>query len=118
MPAFQPGLVHTPVTPFTPQGRVDLDRLGKLLDFHIANGADALALPTHAGESVSLTDSEKRALIEFAVKHVGGRVGRREEIAVHPFEVAINLLLADDPFDGIDRRGVAFGREFGAFLAV
>jgi 4-hydroxy-tetrahydrodipicolinate synthase len=73
MPAFQPGLVHTPVTPFTPQGRVDLDRLGKLLDFHIQNGADALALPTHAGESVSLTNAEKRALIEFAVKHVAGR---------------------------------------------
>jgi 4-hydroxy-tetrahydrodipicolinate synthase len=73
MPAFQPGLVHLPVTPFTPAGRIDFDRLGKLLDFHIRNGADALALPTHAGESVSLTDDEKRALITFAVKHVAGR---------------------------------------------
>jgi len=73
MPAFQPGLVHTPVTPFMPQGSIDFDRLGQLLDFHIRNGADALALPTHAGESVSLTDNEKRALIEFAVKHVAGR---------------------------------------------
>src|ERR1700681_831760 len=73
MAAFQPGLVHLPVTPFTPQARIDFDRLGKLLDFHIRNGADALALPTHAGESVSLTDAEKRALIEFAVKHSAGR---------------------------------------------
>jgi 4-hydroxy-tetrahydrodipicolinate synthase len=73
MPAFQPGLVHLPVTPFTPERRIDFDRLGKLIDFHIRNGADALALPTHAGESVSLTDNEKRALIEFAVKHVAGR---------------------------------------------
>jgi 4-hydroxy-tetrahydrodipicolinate synthase len=73
MPAFQPGLVHTPVTPFTPEQRIDFDRLGQLIDFHIRNGADALALPTHAGESVSLTDAEKRALIEFAVKHVAGR---------------------------------------------
>src|SRR5437879_5940982 len=74
MPAFQPGLVHLPVTPFTPDRRIDFDRLGKLIDFHIRNGADTLALPTHAGESVSLTDGEKRALIEFAAKHIAGRV--------------------------------------------
>jgi 4-hydroxy-tetrahydrodipicolinate synthase len=74
MPAFQPGLVHLPVTPFAPDRRIDFDRLGQLIDFYIRNGADALALPTHAGESVSLTDGEKRALIEFAVKHIAGRV--------------------------------------------
>src|ERR1700720_4350964 len=72
MPAFQPGLVHLPVTPFAPDRRIDFDRLGKLIDFHIRNRADALALPTHAGESVSLTDGERRALIEFADEHIGG----------------------------------------------
>jgi 4-hydroxy-tetrahydrodipicolinate synthase len=74
MPAFQPGLVHLPVTPFQPDRSIDYDRLGKLIDFHIRNGADALALPTHVGESVSLTDSEKRALVEFAVKHIAARL--------------------------------------------
>jgi 4-hydroxy-tetrahydrodipicolinate synthase len=73
MPAFQPGLVHLPVTPFAADRTIDYDRLGKLIDFHIRNGADALALPTHVGESVSLTDSEKRTLVEFAVKHLAGR---------------------------------------------
>jgi 4-hydroxy-tetrahydrodipicolinate synthase len=74
MPAFQPGLVHLPVTPFAPDRSIDYDCLGRLIDFHIRNGADALALPTHAGESVSLTDGEKRALIEFAVKHIAARL--------------------------------------------
>jgi 4-hydroxy-tetrahydrodipicolinate synthase len=74
MPAFQPGLVHLPVTPFTADRSIDYDRLGKLIDFHIRNGADALALPTHVGESVSLTDTEKRTLVEFAVKHIAARV--------------------------------------------
>jgi 4-hydroxy-tetrahydrodipicolinate synthase len=74
MPVFQPGLVHLPVTPFAPDRGIDYDRLGKLIDFHIRNGADALALPTHVGESVSLTDSEKRALVEFAVKHIAARL--------------------------------------------
>ena len=32
----------------------------KLIEFHIGNGADALALPMHAGESVSLPDGERR----------------------------------------------------------
>jgi 4-hydroxy-tetrahydrodipicolinate synthase len=74
MPAFQPGLVHLPVTPFAPDRRIDFERLGKLIDFHIRNGADALALPTHAGESVSLTDAEKRSVLDFAAEHVAGRV--------------------------------------------
>jgi 4-hydroxy-tetrahydrodipicolinate synthase len=66
--------VHLPVTPFSAERRIDFDRLGKLIDFHIRHGADSLALPTHVGESVSLTDDEKRALVEFAVKHIAGRV--------------------------------------------
>jgi 4-hydroxy-tetrahydrodipicolinate synthase len=74
MTAFQPGLVHLPVTPFAADRSIDYDRLGKLIDFHIRNGADALALPTHVGESVSLTDSEKRTLVEFAVKHIAARL--------------------------------------------
>jgi 4-hydroxy-tetrahydrodipicolinate synthase len=74
MPVFTPGLVHTPVTPFTADRRIDHDRYAKLIDFHIRNGADALALPMHAGESVSLPDAEQRALLEFAIKQVAGRV--------------------------------------------
>jgi 4-hydroxy-tetrahydrodipicolinate synthase len=74
MSVFEPGLVHTPVTPFTRDNRVDYDTFGKLIDFHIRNGADAVALPMHIGESVSLTDEEQRALLAFAIKEVHGRV--------------------------------------------
>jgi 4-hydroxy-tetrahydrodipicolinate synthase len=70
---FQPGLVHAPVTPFTREHRIDFDLYAKLLAFHLAHGADALALPMHAGESVSLSDGERRALLEFAIKTVAGR---------------------------------------------
>jgi 4-hydroxy-tetrahydrodipicolinate synthase len=62
---YQPGLLHTPVTPFTREQRIDFDRCATLIEFHLANGADGLALPMHAGESVSL--------MEFAIKHVNGR---------------------------------------------
>jgi len=71
---FTPGLVHTPVTPFTHGARVDYDRYSKLIEFHLKHGAESLALPMHAGESVSLSDEERRKLLEFAIKQVKGRV--------------------------------------------
>jgi 4-hydroxy-tetrahydrodipicolinate synthase len=71
---LQPGLVHTPVTPFTRDHRIDFDLFEKLIEFHIRNRADSLALPMHAGESVSLTDDEQRVVLEFAIKRVAGRV--------------------------------------------
>jgi 4-hydroxy-tetrahydrodipicolinate synthase len=74
MTVFQPGLVHAPVTPFTSEQRIDFDVFGKLIEFHIRNGADALAVPMHAGESVSLSEAEKNAVFEFAIKRAQGRV--------------------------------------------
>src|SRR4030088_472386 len=69
MTSLQLGLVPAPVMPFGREHRIDFDLSGKLLDFHQRHGADALALPMHAAESVSLPESEKRAVVEFAIKH-------------------------------------------------
>jgi len=74
MSTFQPGLVHTPLTPFTREHRIDYALYEKIIDFHLRNGADALALPMHAGESVSLTDAEQRELLRRAIAKVDGRV--------------------------------------------
>ncbi|HEY1544635.1 MAG TPA: dihydrodipicolinate synthase family protein [Xanthobacteraceae bacterium] len=63
------GLVHTPVMPFTPDRRLDLDLFGRLIDFHERHGAQALAVPMHAAESVSLTEAEKHAVVAFAARH-------------------------------------------------
>ena len=74
MADFQCGLTHAPVTPFKRDNSIDYDTYAKLLDFHIRNGAHALALPMPEGEDLSLTDTEQRRVIEFAVKQVKGRV--------------------------------------------
>jgi len=74
MPIFEPGLVHTPVTPFKRDQSIDFDTYAKVIEFHLRNGADALALPMPIGEDMSLTDGEQRQLIEFAIKQVRGRV--------------------------------------------
>ena len=74
MPAFEPGLVHMPITPFNGDHRIDFDRFGTVIDFHLRHGTDALALPMHVGESVSLSEDEKRAVLAFAVDRVQGRL--------------------------------------------
>lgn len=74
MKTFKPGLVHVPVTPFKEDQSINYDLYAKVLEFHISNGADTLALPMQQGEDVSLTDIELRKLLEFAIKQVKGRV--------------------------------------------
>ena len=74
MPLFKPGLVHTPVTPFKADQSIDYDIYAKILDFHLKNGAEALALPMPEGEDLSLTDAEQRQLLTFAIAHVKDRV--------------------------------------------
>jgi dihydrodipicolinate synthase/N-acetylneuraminate lyase len=109
MSALQPGFVHTPVTPFTRERAIDLDRYEKLIEFHIANGADALALPMHAGESVSLPDGERRSLLKFALGHVNGRkpviahvsetgTGIATALARHAEEAGAAAVVATTPY--------------------
>lgn len=74
MSTFKPGLVHTPVTPFKADQSIDYDTYAKIIDWHIKNGAEALAMPMPEGEDMSLTDAEQRELISFAIKQVKGRV--------------------------------------------
>jgi 4-hydroxy-tetrahydrodipicolinate synthase len=74
MSDFRCGLVHAPVTPFKRDLSVDHDTYAKLIEFHLRNGAEALALPMPEGEDLSLTDAEQRKLIDFAIKQVKGRV--------------------------------------------
>lgn len=70
---FEPGLVHTPLTPFTADRQIDFEQYAWMIEFHLRHGAQALAVPMHVGESVSLTDEERRALIKFAVDCAGKR---------------------------------------------
>ena len=88
---FEPGLVHTPLTPFrAADRRIDFDLYGRMIDFHLRHGAQALAVPMHAGESVSLTDDERRALIKFAVE----RAGKRAPVIAHVSDAGTGIAAA------------------------
>ena len=61
------------ITPLTETG-IDFDRFGKLIDWQISEGIDAIVVCGTTGEASTLTDEEHRAAIQFAVKRVAGRV--------------------------------------------
>jgi 4-hydroxy-tetrahydrodipicolinate synthase len=61
------------VTPFNESG-VNPDAFGKLIDFQIEQGTDAIIVCGTTGEPSTMTTQEKEAIIGFAVEHVNGRV--------------------------------------------
>lgn len=61
------------VTPFL-RGNVDYEAFGRLLDFQVENGADAILVCGTTGESATLTEDECFRVISFAVDRVAGRV--------------------------------------------
>lgn len=61
------------VTPFTDKG-IDYDSYGKLIDWQIEKGADALVVLGTTGESATIDESERIELISFAKERIGGRV--------------------------------------------
>ena len=61
------------VTPFRERG-IDLEALGKLLDFQLENGTDAIVVCGTTGEASTMTYQERAETIAFCVRHVGGRV--------------------------------------------
>ena len=71
-PIFR-GIATALVTPTTPQG-VDYDRMGKLIDWQIEKGINALVICGTTGESSTLTDAEHREVLRYSIERVAGRV--------------------------------------------
>ena len=61
------------VTPFTAD-TVDLTALGRLLDFQLSHGTDAVIVCGTTGEAATMSYRERMRTIEFCVEHVDGRV--------------------------------------------
>lgn len=62
------------VTPMSSDGALDHDSLARLIEFHIANGTDAIVAVGTTGESATLDEDEHCALIREVVERVRGRV--------------------------------------------
>lgn len=61
------------VTPLN-ENEIDYESFGRLIDFQIESGIDAIVTVGTTGEGSTLTDEEHKAAIKFTVERVGGRV--------------------------------------------
>ena len=68
------GMATALVTPMDADLGVDYDALGKLIDFQIDQGINALVAVGTTGESATLEPAEQKEVIRFTVQRVAGRV--------------------------------------------
>ncbi len=61
------------ITPMNSEG-VDYEAFGRLIDWQIAEGIDAIVATGTTGEASTLTDEEHKDVLRFAVERVAGRV--------------------------------------------
>ena len=96
------------ITPLTADG-VDYEAFGKLIDWQIEQGIDALVICGTTGEGSTLTDEEHRQVLEFAVKRAAGRVpmiagtGSNDtayaiELTRHACEIGYDAMLVVTPY--------------------
>jgi len=62
------------VTPMHEDGRLDIARFRKLIDWHVAEGTDGIVVVGTTGESPTVDFDEHKELIRIAVEHAKGRI--------------------------------------------
>ena len=62
------------LTPFTNDLKVDFIGLGKIIDSQIDNGIDFIVVLGTTAESATLSSDEKQVIVDFACKHVSGKI--------------------------------------------
>ena len=62
------------ITPFKEDESVDYDALLRLVDYQLQNGTDYLVVLGTTAETPTLTEDEKKQIIEIVVSRVNGRI--------------------------------------------
>ena len=62
------------ITPFNSNNEVDYDKLGELIEYHIANKTDSIVACGTTGEASTLSHEEHLDVIRYTVKKVAGRI--------------------------------------------
>ncbi len=68
------GIATALITPFTASGEVDYDAYGRLIDWQIESGIDAIVSCGTSGEGPTLSDAEHKEVVRYAVERANGRV--------------------------------------------
>ena len=73
MTGFLNGVATAMITPFDKNG-VNLAELGRIIDFQIAGGIDALVILGTTGEPSTMAEDEKTEVIKYSVQKAGGKI--------------------------------------------
>ena len=68
------GSIVAIVTPMFDDGRLDLDALRRLIDWHVEEGTQCIGIVGTTGESPTVDVEEHAELIRVAVEHAAGRI--------------------------------------------
>ena len=63
------------VTPFTPDGgSIDVPAFKRFLDWQLTDGVPGIIVLGTTGEFITLSDDERREVVDTAVSHIAGRI--------------------------------------------
>lgn len=68
------GSIVALITPFLPNGEVNYEKLGELVDFHLQNQTDALLILGTTGESSTMSHEEDDEVCRYVVDRVAKRI--------------------------------------------
>jgi 4-hydroxy-tetrahydrodipicolinate synthase len=85
------GIIHVPVTPFTPDNKVDLDTFARVIEFLLAQNASSLCINLHLAESLNLTLDERKLLAKAAVEVTAGRAPVIVHVSMPGTDQAVDL---------------------------
>ena len=74
MTGFCSGILTAMVTPFDENDRVDLHELGRMIEYQIEGGSDAVVVLGTTGEPATMSEDEKVQVIKYAVENFKGRI--------------------------------------------
>jgi len=80
-----------PVTPFTPDGGLDLASLRRCVEFCVAAGAGGIVAPVNASEFFTLTESERKKVVETVVEQTNTRVPVVAGVSGSSTQVAVEM---------------------------
>ena len=78
------------ITPTTPAG-VDYDALGRLIDWQIERGIDALVIAGSTGEGKTLSIPEHKEVLRFSAERIAGRVPMIAGTGSNELSVSIDM---------------------------
>lgn len=78
------------ITPFDESG-VNFKKLEELFLFHLANNTDAIIVCGTTGEASAMSEEEQKAVLEFSVKKIGGKIKMIAGTGSNNTEKAIRL---------------------------